>query len=200
MSVFRVKLGGLAGSNVAGPGNLDVDMITGKPVATSLQRTMYVAGPGRIYRKLSDGETFTDSNYWKRFTTNNNEYGYGFLEIVSDDGSIYSDVASENTFLRTYSVTVAAGSTYTDNVVNILGDTGSAAIFTQINNQTSSKTLKVKVNGSSDAIFDLAGNESQIFNAGELSVTKLEFDYSASGASGNISVEVIVSVRSVNRS
>lgn len=196
MSVFRVTLQDPTANAVSGVGNLDVDMVTGLPVATSIQKTIYVAGPNRIYRKLKDGDTFTDSNYWKQFATSDNPLGFAFLTVVTDDGSVYSPIASENTFPRTYTVTVAAGSTYAANVIDIVGDNGGPAVFCQINNQTSSKTVRVKLNGSTDSIFDLAGNESQIFNAGELSVTRIEFDYSASGASGNITMEVVLSILS----
>lgn len=200
MSVFRVTLQDPAASAVSGVGNLDVDMVTGKPVSTSIQRTIFVAGPNRIYRKLKDGDTFTDSNYWKQFTTADNPMGFAFLTVVSDDGSVYSNVASENTFPRTYSMTVNATTTYTDNVIDILGDNGGPAIFTQINNNTVGKTVKVRLNGSTNSIFDLAGGSSQIFNANELSVTRIEFDYSASGATGSVAVEVILSVQSIARS
>lgn len=198
MSVFRVKLGATAGqASVSGQGNLDVDMLTGKPVAVSLQRTIHVAGPNNIYRKLKDGQVFTDSNYWMQFTVDKNPFGFPFLEVVTDDGAPYSPLSSENTFLKTYTLSVAAGTTYSVNLCDVLGDTGGLAIFTQINNQTSGKTVKVQINGSANSIFDMAGGETEIFNLGELSVSSIAFDYTASGATGSIIMEVLVAVKAI---
>jgi hypothetical protein len=193
MSVFQVQLAN------ANQGRLDVDMVTAKPVATSLQRSIFVTGPNHIYRELKDGQVFTDSNYWKQFAYPQCSLADAFINVVSDDGSVYSTVPSENTYLKTYTLSVAAGSTFSANVADILGDTGSYAVFTQITNMTGSKTVKVKVNGSATSIFDLPTG-TQIYNVGELSVTKVEFDYSASGASGNVAVQVQVSVKSQNNS
>jgi hypothetical protein len=135
-----------------------------------------------------------------QFTTAANPLGFAFLTLVQDDGSVYSGVAAENTFPRTYVANVAAGSTYAANVIDIVGDNGGPAIFTQINNNTIGKNVKVKLNGSTNSIFDLAGGSSQIFNANELSVTRIEFDYSASGAAGTVQMEVILSIQSIARS
>ena len=84
MSVFRVKL------NNASQGLLDTD-INGVQNETSIQRTIYVTGPNRINRKLVDGEEFTDCNYWKRFTEDEMGAESAFIEVVTDDGSVYSD-------------------------------------------------------------------------------------------------------------
>jgi hypothetical protein len=37
----------------------------GQAHGSSYQRTIYVMGPNKVNRKLKDGDTFTDSNYWK---------------------------------------------------------------------------------------------------------------------------------------
>ena len=117
MSVFRVKL-----QNVK-QGLMDLDPSThplamgsgnqpatygmnGEPMgqewpnseAQSRQRQMFVAGPGRTYRLLKDGDTFTDNNYWKRFAFPQVGREFAFIEVVTDDGSVYSDVPEENTF------------------------------------------------------------------------------------------------------
>lgn len=57
MSVFRVKLN----NNAQGL----LDTVSGSQQSTSIQRTVYVMGPKKINRKLKDGDTCTDSNYWK---------------------------------------------------------------------------------------------------------------------------------------
>lgn len=186
MSVFRVKL-----SNTQ-QGGLDINPATGAQFATSIQRTIYVTGPGKTYRKLADGETFTDCNYWKRFAYPNLPLTQAFIEVVTDDGSVYSDISEENTYPKVYDLSVAGASTYEDNVVDILGDTGGHAVFCQITNQDE-QAVKVKVNGL--AIFDLPANADQIFNHGDLSVTKLEFDNSTSGAT-TADIQVLMSIKS----
>lgn len=188
MSVFRVKL-----SNV-NQGLLDVDMVTGQPVATSIQRSIYVMGPNRINRLLKDGDTFTDCNYWKRFAYPQLPLDQAFIEVVTDDGSVYSDYSSEQTFLKNYSLSLANGSTYTTsgNYADILGDTGGYAVFTQIANNGNG-SVTVRINGSTDSTFTLTAAETQIFNAGELAVSKVAF---ANASGSTQAVEVLVAVKS----
>ena len=202
MSVFRVKLNNLS------QGRMDLDPSTdtsntygqlGTPFTASHQRTIYVMGPGKINRKLADGETFTDCNYWKRFVSvdegGSADNETAFLTMVSDDGSIYSDVASENTYPRVWDVDVDGGDTWEDDEIDILGDLGGYAVFTQISN-TGEEAIKVRLNGDTNATFDLADGETQVFNAGELSISKIQFDNTVSGA-GDTTVQVLASVKSV---
>lgn len=204
MSVFRVKL------NNVEQGQMDLDPSTassisgmnysqlGSQFSASKQRTIYVAGPGRTYRKLHDGDTFTDCNYWKRFAYPQVALHEAFIEVVSDDGSVWSDVASENVYPKVYDLSVAAGSDFDDNVVDVLGDTGGYAVFVQIANQGST-AVRVRVNGVANAIFDLAASETQVFNSGDMAVTKLEFMNVVSGGADS-DVQVLMSVRSVANS
>ena len=187
MSVFRVKL------NNSKQGLLDIDPSTLTEFNTSIQRTIYVTGPKKIYRKLTDGETFSDCNYWKRFAFPQVPLEQAFIEVVTDDGSIYSDVEEENNFPKVYSLTVANGSTFDDNVCDIIGDTNSTANFVQISNPTGGGDVRVKLNGLTGAIFDLLAGDTQVFNYGDLAVTKLQFD-NDSGTDSD--VQVIVSVKS----
>jgi len=201
MSVFKVKL------NNINQGKMDLDPSTassisgldhsqlGSQFTTSKQRTIYVTGPGRTYRKLSDGEQFTDCNYWKRFAYPQVPLEEAFIEVVTDDGSVWSDVASENTYPKVYNLAVAAGTDYEDNVVDILGDTGGHAVFVQIANQGST-AVRVRINGVADAIFDLGASETQVFNSGDLSITKLEFLNAVSGGA-DADIQVLLSVKSV---
>lgn len=201
MSVFQVKL------NNVNQGQMDLDPSTataisagdssdlGSQFATSKQRTMYVQGPGGTYRKLRDGETFTDCNYWKRFAYPQVALSEAFINVVTDDNSVYSDVESENTYPKVYDVAVTAGSDFEDNVVDIMGDTGGYATFAQIANQGST-AVRVRVNGVSDAVFDLATSETQTFNSGELAITKLEFMNIVSGGTTS-DVQVLLAVKSV---
>lgn len=201
MSVFRVKL-----QNIE-QGYMDRDPSTASAISgndhsllgdaftTSIQRTIYVAGPGRTYRKLFDGDTFTDCNYWKRFAYPQVALNEAFIEVVTDDGSVWSDVASENTYPKVYNMLISQGSDFTDNEIDILGDTGGHAVFVQIANQGST-AVRVRVNGVADAVFDLGSGETQVFNSGDLSVTKLEFVNNVSGGT-TADVQVLLSVKSV---
>lgn len=182
MSTFRVKL------TSTGQGLLDT---AGQANGASYQRTVYVMGPGKVNRKLKDGDTFTDVNYWKRFAYPQVPLDQAFIEVVSDDGAPYTDLASENVAPKSYSLTLSASTTYAANVVDILGDTGGYATFCQI---TPTVACKMRINGSTNAIISLAANSTQIFNPGDLTISKLEFDNSASGASTG-TVSILVSTR-----
>ncbi len=182
MSTFRVKL-----TNTA-QGSLDT---AGQANGVSYQRTVYIMGPGKVNRKLKDGETFTDVNYWKRYAHPQLPLDQAFIEVVSDDGAPYTDVESENVAPRSYSFTLSSSTTYADNVIDILGDTGGYATFCQI---TPTVACRMKINGSANAIISLAANSTQIFNPGDLTISKLEFDNSASGASTG-TVSILVSTR-----
>jgi len=208
MSVFRVAL------NNTQQGLLDLDPSTatagavtgqglGDQMNPSIQRGVYVMGPNLINRLLIDGDTFTDCNYWKRFAYPQVPLDEAIVEVLVDDGSIYSDIAEENTYPQAYNRSIEAGDTYGDNEIDIATDTGGYAVFTQITNQEvagGGLDIKVGLNGSigtPQAIFDLAAGDTQIFNAGDLSVSLIQFDNSESGASGPVAVQVLVSVRSV---
>lgn len=192
MSVFRVSL------QQSVQGNLDLDPTNpNTELSPSIQRTIYVTGPNNTYRKLNDGDVFTDCNYWKRFAYPQVSREQAFIEIVTDDGSMYSDFSEENTYPKVYDLNIVNGTSYNDpsNVADILTDTGGYAVFVQISNQGST-AVKCRLNGVADAIFDLGPSETQVFNNGDLSVTKLEFANVASGGS-DTDVQVLVSVKSV---
>ena len=196
MSVFKVKLS----SN--DQGQLDIDPSTGLPFTTSIQRTMMATGPKGIQRQLKDGEAFTDCNYWKQFAYPQMSLDEAFIQVVTDDGSVYSSVASENVYPVTWlpgtdGVISAGAATTDDNMsLDIVTTYGGAAVFVQIQNTDSSHSVQVVLNGSADAIFTLDANSTQIFNAGDLVVSKIEFDNSASGTSDVDAVEVLLSVKS----
>ena len=187
MSVFRVKL------NNAAQGALDINPSTLLEFDTSIQRTIFVTGPKRIYRKLVDGDTFTDCNYWKKFAYPQMPYDQAFIEVVTVDGSIYSENDEENNYPSVYNLTVNDGSAFGDNEADIIGDTGSAANFVQITNVTGGGDVRVKLNGLTGAIFDLYSGDTQVFNYGDLAVTKLNFDNSSGS---NADIQIIVSVKS----
>lgn len=191
MSVFRVKL------NNSAQGALDINPSTLLEFSSSIQRTIFVTGPKRIYRKLFDGDTFTDCNYWKKFAYPQVPYDQAFIEVITDDGSIYSEVEEENNYPQVYTLTVLDGSAFAANVCDIIGDTGAAANFVQINNTAGGGDVRVKLNGLAGAIFDLNAGDTQVFNYGDLAVTKLNFD-NDSGSDADI--QVIVSIKSTCQS
>jgi hypothetical protein len=203
MSVFRVKLNNVnQGQLDLNPSSATAGAVTGQglgdQMSTSRQRGAYVMGPNRINRLLIDGETFTDCNYWKRFAYPQVPYGEAIVEVVTDDGSVYSDIAAENVYPKVYNVEVVVGTTYTDtaNIVDVAGDTGGYAVFAQITNQEAAGDIRMRINGVSDAVMDLPADSTQVFNAGDLSISKIEFDNSASGAATDVTVQVVLSVRS----
>lgn len=203
MSVFRVKL-----QQLPEQGYMDLNPATassaspacpsclGSAFTTSIQRTMYCAGPRRIWRKLADGATFVDCNYWKRFSYPTVSKEVAFIEVVTDDGSIYSDSSEENTFPVIFggdtAYDVLTTDTFEDNYIDILTDYGGFAKFVQITNNgtADNQTIKVQLNGSSSAIMTLADATTQVFNAGDLAISKLGFE----GGTANTTVQIILSV------
>lgn len=193
MSVFRVKL------NNTQQGRLDVDPSTdtsntlgmvGNQFAISKQRQMYVAGPNRSYRLLKDGEEFTDCNYWKRFTAEVVGEEYAFIEVITDDGSIYSDVAEENTF--TVGATVELTTNFADTVIDFVNDHGGPARFVMIQNLDGSIAITGELNGNTNITFAVGAGETMMFNQGDIVITSLRLK----GASGTPDASYIASIRS----
>lgn len=183
MSVFKVKL-----SNNK-QGLLDI---------YDNQRSAYIMGPNRVNRRLKDGETFVDCNYWKRFAYPNLPLEEAFIEIIEDDGTIWSDQISQNTYPKVYNITAIAGSAFVQNKADIAGESGSWAMFAQITNKSDTETVRVRLNGLNSAIIDVGAGTTQVFNAGELTIGLLEIDNST--GTTDVPVQIIVSVRAVSTS
>lgn len=183
MSVFRVRL------TNSKQGLLDI---------YDNQRTAYITGPNRVNRKLKDGETFVDCNYWKRFSYPNVPLEDAFIEVVEDDGTIYSDTISENSYPKVYNINAAAGSTFSQNKADIAADSGSFALFAQITNKSSTESAKVRLNGLPTAVIDLDAGSTQTFNPGELAIGMVEIDNSS--GSEDLAVQIIVSIQVISRS
>ena len=195
MSVFKVKL------NQGVQGDLDVNPATGAEFTTSVQRTMYVAGPNGKIREIVDGTTFTDCNYWKQFAVPAVSVNDAFIEVLTDDGSIYSSVASENTYPVVANVTLNSGKTLTSSgsVLDIAGSTGNFASFMQLTNAgavASGNNAIVQLNGSSGTIFVLEAGSTQVFNGGDVSISRVAVapQFPASGAVGDFNIEALYSV------
>jgi len=182
MSVFRVKL------HNSRQGRLDI---------YDNQRTAYIMGPNKTNRILKDGETFVDSNYWKRFAYPQVPLEEAFIEVLEDDGTIYSDSMGNNVYPRVYNLEVMPGSSFEQNVADVAGDTGSFALFAQITNK-GSESVKVRLNGLSTAVIDLPGGATQSFDVGELTLGKIEAG--GTGLTESASVQIIVSVRASSTS
>ncbi len=194
MSVFKVKL------NNTQQGLLDRNPATGLQMDPSIQRTISVAGPRGIFRNLKDGDQFTDCNYWKRFAFPQLSLSNSFIEVVTDDGSVYSDDSEENTYALIFggdtAYTVLNTDTYTTNFIDIAGTYGGFAKFVQISNLGTSspnQDVKIEINGATNAILSLAAADTQVFNAGDLAITKLAFD----GGVASTTLQIILSVKSV---
>lgn len=162
----------------------------------SLQRQVWLPGPHNTFRLLRDGETFVDSNYFKRYCYPQTTLDEAILELVSDDGSPYSDVETENVFTRVYTLTLANGSTYTDtaNIADITVDNGNPAVAAQV---TSTQAVSMRINGSTNATISLTANTTQSFSLGEVSLDKLSF---ANSSGSSATVSIILTIRSVSRS
>jgi hypothetical protein len=205
MSVFRVKL------NNTQQGLLDFNPATASPIAIggaqgttylgqqmnpSKQRTIFVAGPHRIYRELFDGQTFTDCNYWKRFAFPQVPLDQAFIEVVTDDGSVWSDFSDENNYALTFGgdvpYTVAVADTFATKFIDLIGTYGSYATFVQITNYGTldSQDIKVQLNGSTSAVFNLKAGDTQVFNMGDLQISKLAFD----GGTADTDIQIVLSL------
>ena len=190
MSVFQVQL------NNEIQGKLDINPNTGVPFTTSVQREVYVTGPKKINRLLKDGDTFTDCNYWKKFAYPQTSKDKAFITVLSDDGSVYSDVESENTYGVGRSLTLAT-SYNDDNTIDFMTTYGGPASFLQVQNQAASSILITgELNGDTNLIFTLAQGETQVFNTGDLAITKLRLK----AASGTPTALVLAAVKTVMNS
>ena len=190
MSVFTVAL------NNIDQGKMDVNPLTGLQADPSIQRSVYVMGPNRINRLLIDGETFTDCNYWKQFAYPQTTRELAFVEVTSDDGSVWADGASSN-IVDSATLTGAVGSVYatTGNEWDIEGEyPGAYAVYTRIINTAATGTVSIQLNDA--ATFSLDGGSEMVFDIGDLSVTKVAMNNNDSGAVAS-PVEVIVLVKSI---
>lgn len=196
MSVFKVKLQNIKqglldmdpASHPLSAGTSSIYGDLGNPEDVSLQRQIFVAGPNRTYRLLKDGETFTDCNYWKRFAYPQVSLEAAFIEVTTDDGSVYSDVPEENTFAAGAAETLTTD--LADTVVDFVTTYGGPAQFLQIQNLDATAVVNGELNGDTNVTFQLGGGETQIFNQGDLAITllRLKSDTSSSAASWIASV------------
>jgi hypothetical protein len=198
MSVFKVQL------NNTQQGRLDLDPSThplstgssatygqlGSVFTVSKQRQIWVAGPNRRYRLLSDGQTFTDCNYWKQFAYPQTTLEKAFITVLSDDGSVYSDVADENVFTKGATVTLSTA--FSGTVIDFVTTYGGPARFLSVQNLDSSIKITGELNGDTNVTFVVAGNETMMFNQGDMVITMLRLK----SASGTPQASWIASIKS----
>jgi hypothetical protein len=186
MSVFRVIV------NNNKQGLMDINPSTGRqfnffntPSDPSIQRQIYVSGPNGGVRELSDGDTFTDCNYWKKFAYPNLPEEQAFIVVVTDDGIPWTE-NGDNTYPLVSTGSISAGGTA---AVDYTLSDGGYAVFAQITN-TGSNPMNVAINGAVTATFPLAAGATQVFNKGDFLIGALVLS-SALGTS----YQVIASVQ-----
>jgi hypothetical protein len=195
MSVFKVDL------NNQYQGYLDLDPKTGIGFEASsgnpsVQRSVYLAGPNGGVMEMKDGATFTDSNYWKRFAYPQVPASQAFITVLTDDGSAWSDVPSENVFPQVFTGTASSGTTTLVDFTN--SGTASFAQFAQITNNGAG-ALSVSLNALSSAAFPLANGATQIFSAGDVNLGALGLTTASGSASSTANYQVIASIRSISK-
>jgi len=193
MSVFKVKLNNIQ------QGLLDLDPSTntsetygqlGTVFAVSKQRQTWVAGPNRRYRLLKDGDQFTDCNYWKQFAYPQTTLEKAFIEVVTDDGSVYSDVPEENVFTK--GATVALTTAFSGTVIDFVTTYGGPARFLSVQNLDAGITITGELNGDTNITFTVPAGETFMFNQGDLTITMLRLK----SASGTPNASWIASIKS----
>ena len=160
------------------------------------QRSAYIIGPNKINRILKDGDTFRDSNYWKRFAYPQVPLEEAFIEVLEDDGIQYIDNQQNNT-PKTYNITAAANSGFEENKADIFEDFKGNAVFTQITNKNLSQEIKIRLNKSDDAIIDLPAGATQSFNAGDVSINCIEV---SNESEESVDVQIFVSIAVISNS
>jgi hypothetical protein len=160
------------------------------------QRSAYIMGPNKVNRILKDGDTFRDSNYWKRFAYPQVPLEEAFIEVLEDDGIQYVD-NQVNNFPKVYNIITEPESGFSDNTADILSDTGGYAYFTQITNRSDSNQVKIKLNNSNDAIFVLPAGSTQGFDAGDVSISKIQIE---NDTNEQIEIQILVSIMVISKS
>ena len=153
----------------------------------SVSRTIDVPGPNGKRRVLVDGTQFTDCNFYKQFTYPTTTYDRAFLEIVSDDGTVYVP-GTVGTFAKVVNLTITAGTTYTgdNNYINVLDTYGAVAKEAQVTVATDE--VNMKINSDANAIMVVAAGTTQVL---DFDINHLSFDNSESGAS-TATVEILL--------
>lgn len=183
MSVFKVNL------NQSGiPNPTDQSIINGN----SIQRTVILTGPKGKKIRLKDGDTFTDCNYFKMYCYPAKSLESAILQVITDDGTIWdSQDDTNNVITKVVNLTISGGTTYEDNVLDIVETYGGPAIISQFT--INGSDVKMKINNDDDAILDLATGF-RIFDRGEITLRSIAFDNSISG-SDDATLQILLTVK-----
>ncbi len=160
--------------------------------AVSRQRQIFAAGPNKKYRLLTDGATFTDCNYWKKFAFPQVVKEFAFIEVVTDDGSIFSDIATENTFAAGAEET-GLDTNYTTTAIDLVVDHGGAARFLQLQNLDTTDDATMEINGDTTINLILVALTSQTFQRGDVVVSSFRLK----AGSGSPAIRWFAGIQSV---
>jgi len=117
---------------------------------------------------------------------------FAFIEVVTDDNSVYSDIPEENTYAVGGTLTLA--STYTTpNTIDFVATYGGPARMLMVQNLDGTIHITGELNGDTNVTFTLSENETQIFNSGDLAITKLR----VKSASSTPAASWLASIRSI---
>lgn len=165
------------------------------------QRSAYIMGPNKVNRKLNDGEIFKDCNYWKRFAHPQVSLEEAFIEVLEDDGTVYSESSGEsfyNTYPRVFDILAKKGSGFKENIADIYEENKSYATFAQITNKSEIDKIKIRLNKLDSAIIEIPPQNTQVFNVGEVTIGSIEIDNQ--NGEDDVEVQIIVSIKSVGLS
>jgi hypothetical protein len=160
--------------------------------AVSPQRSIFAAGPSKTYRLLTDGETFTDCNYWKQFAFPQVAKEFAFIEVVTDDGSTYSAVSGENSFAAGATETTL-NTSYATVAVDLVTTYGGAARFLQLDNLDSTNDATMEINGDAAVELVIVNGTTQSFQRGSLVISSFRLK----AASGSPQISWIAGIDSV---
>jgi len=208
MSVFQVKLNQtnlFQGNQPSSQARfLDQSLISG----SSIQRSFYAMGPNKTSRKLADGATFVDVNYWKRFAFPTLPVDQAFIVVISDDGSPWYEDSINNSFDKIYTPTIndntqgenPSGSHYSSsNFIDVIGDNGSPAISAMFYLTGSGTYPTFYFNGLTPGVV-IPLNTSLFLDVGEFPITNIAIDNTQTFHAALNSVEIILIISNVARS
>jgi hypothetical protein len=146
--------------------------------SNNTQAEIIVEGPTGIKRVLSPGESFTGSNFYKRWVAAN------MLTLDEDDGSTWIDGdPASGKVLRTSNVVIGGASGFDDNELDYEALIGGPASFVQIT--CVSGTVTVRINEDSNTDMVIEADVTQTFQQGDLFVSKIQFSTDFSGGSAS---------------
>ncbi len=131
-------------------------------------------------REILVGASFSGSAFYKRYVASDK------LELTVDDGSVWPEAwpmapggEGAGAVVRSNSVTVYAGNTWTDSYVDYEVTIGGPAYYLDMETD---QDVMVRINGDSSSDFLLEGGSIRKFDRGDILISLVQFDASSSGA------------------